>query len=127
MFTVSLTQYGYCCTFNENNMLRSRGSSNRLFGSDLGLIITLNSSSADDFQSIFSVNGFVVLIYEPNKYPDITSSGVCERFITSGFETFLAVTAKPVDSDNSIKHFVNRIVSNFSSPPFISLPINHFP
>lgn len=111
MFAMSLTQYGYCCTFNKKNVLQTRLSNNRLFSSDLGLTITLNTSSADDFQSIFSVDGYVILLYEPNKYPDITSSGVSERFIASGFETFLAVTAKPVDSDDSIKPFVDSIVS----------------
>lgn len=111
MFQKTMTRYGFCCTFNSQNTFASRSSNNRLFSPDLGLKVTLNSSASDDFQSIFSIDGFIVLIYEPNKFPDITSSGVNERFISSGFETFLAITAKALDSDNSIKSFVNNIVS----------------
>ncbi|KMZ05691.1 sodium channel protein Nach [Drosophila simulans] len=104
-FQDSLTMYGPCCTFNMENKLKKRHFKNRLASSELGLKVVLNDSHVDYFAPILNTNGYIVLIHNAENYASVSSSNVLEMFPGQGEDSYIAVYARVVDTDDSLKSF----------------------
>ncbi|XP_013101179.2 pickpocket protein 28 [Stomoxys calcitrans] len=104
-FQSQLTMYGPCCTFNANNVYSKRSYSTRYAGSNMGLIVILNTSQSDDTGSLLNMDGYAVLVHAPNKFPDTSSGGILEVFPSTNEESYLAVRARVTDSDPDLRTF----------------------
>nr|XP_033328781.1 sodium channel protein Nach-like [Megalopta genalis] len=86
MFAFRKTQDGFCCTFNY----ATKGDDISLLdpvkvdvlGKDGGLSVLMESVLDDYLYPIFPITGFKVTIFNPHDYPDMTSGGVIEIFVS---------------------------------------------
>ncbi|XP_062123383.1 sodium channel protein Nach [Drosophila sulfurigaster albostrigata] len=124
-FRESLTNYGFCCTFNlRGRFFKPRPYSQRFFGADMGLTLTLKSDRNDNYYKMHKlVEGFAIIIYEPENYPDPQSGGVSLRFVSSGRITQLPVIPRIIETVPEARHmspqvrncfFEDEIPHNFS-------------
>ncbi|CAD6993459.1 unnamed protein product [Ceratitis capitata] len=104
-FQKSLTSYGFCCTFNTGNFYQNRNIRDRLVNTDMGLTVVLNTSHKDDFVSVLKVDGYIVIVHNPEVFADTTSGESRELFLTYGEESFLALHALLVFTDPSLSSF----------------------
>ncbi|KAM8704668.1 hypothetical protein ACLKA7_009172 [Drosophila subpalustris] len=104
-FKESITSYGFCCTFNlHGNYFKERPYSQRFFGADMGLSLTLKNSHADNFYSLHKRNGFAIFINEPGNYPDPHSGSVSVRFVNCGENTQLPIHPKIIETVPEARH-----------------------
>lgn len=68
-------------------------------------MLTVKAQSADYFYSLFNTAGFNVLIFDPLEYPDSSSGGVVEKFVSAGTETFVRIDATTISSEESILQY----------------------
>ncbi|KAM7359471.1 sodium channel protein Nach-like [Cochliomyia hominivorax] len=104
-FQEGLTMYGPCCIFNLNDSYKKRNATNRLISSELGLTVLLNSSHSDDFASLLNMDAYVVIIHNPNDFPDIVSGSAIEVFPMNNEESFIAIRAKFMDTSEELRAF----------------------
>ncbi|XP_054006766.1 sodium channel protein Nach-like [Hylaeus anthracinus] len=94
VFEFRKTQDGFCCTFNyaikQDDRAFNDAVDHRLepakvddFGPDQGLSVLLEPFLDDYFYSIFPITGWKVTIFNPHDYPDTTSGGVSEIFVSA--------------------------------------------
>ncbi|KAH8381337.1 hypothetical protein KR093_002829, partial [Drosophila rubida] len=116
-FRESVTSYGFCCTFNlRGKYFKGRPYSQRFFGADMGLTLTLKDDKKDHFYKKHSRDGFA-------NYPDPQSGGVTIRFISAGHTTQLPVHPRIIETVPQARHmspsvrncfFEDEIRHNFS-------------
>ncbi|XP_076220533.1 pickpocket protein 28-like isoform X2 [Nomia melanderi] len=93
MFQFRKTQDGFCCTFNyatkADDIDLQNGVDHRLaplkvenLGEDGGMSVVLNTFLDEYAYPIFPISGFKVTIFNPHDYPDMTSGGVIEMFVS---------------------------------------------
>ncbi|XP_076658777.1 sodium channel protein Nach [Halictus rubicundus] len=86
MFTFRKTQDGFCCTFNyatkRDDISLLEPLKVDVLGKDGGLSVLMESFEEDYLYPIFPINGFKVTIFNPHDYPDMTSGGVIEIFVS---------------------------------------------
>ncbi|EDV91045.1 GH16433 [Drosophila grimshawi] len=59
VFVKMLTSYGYCCTLNpKGDFLKDYTYYKRFFGADMGLVLTLNATTSDNFYKMHEQDGF---------------------------------------------------------------------
>ncbi|XP_037807499.1 pickpocket protein 28-like [Lucilia sericata] len=112
-FQEGLTMYGLCCVFNSKDSYRKRNSTFRLITSELGLTVLLNSSHSDDMVPILNMDAYVVIIHNPNDFPDIGSGSAIEVFPMNNEESFIAIRAKFMDTSEELRTFDPSYVGIF--------------
>ncbi|XP_076279922.1 sodium channel protein Nach-like [Lasioglossum baleicum] len=97
MFTSRKTQDGFCCTFNYATIRDDISLLEPLkvdhMGKDGGLSVLLESFVEDYLYPIFPITGFKVTIFNPHDYPDMTSGGVIEIFVSPTTERNVEIQA----------------------------------
>lgn len=85
----------------------------RYVGSDMGLIAILNTTHDDDTASLLNIDGYVVMIHAPNNFADISSGNAIEIFPMNNEETFLAIKARSMDTEEGLRTFSpHHVISN---------------
>ncbi|XP_037943866.1 sodium channel protein Nach-like [Teleopsis dalmanni] len=107
-FQDSQTMFGPCCTFNLNNTYAERNYKNRFVGSGSGLILLLNSSILDEFNTILNIIGYVVIVHNPDDFADISSGGSQVVFPTFNQESFVPISARVIDTDDDLRQFHSK-------------------
>jgi len=59
----------------------------------------------DYFAPILNTNGYIVMIHNAENYASVYSSNVLEMFPGQGEDSYIAVYARVVDTDDSLKSF----------------------
>jgi len=72
---------------------------------DKGLMVVLNTSTADYFFSLRSTIGFVVGIHNPHNYPDATNGNYHQFIIPESTETFLKLDVATVKTDEDVMRY----------------------
>lgn len=82
-------------------------------GMDKGLIVVLNTSTADYFYSLRSTIGFVVGIHNPRNYPDATNGNYHQFIIPQNTEAFLKLEVATVQTDTDvIRYSIEKVWTN---------------
>lgn len=71
----------------------------------MGLTVLLNSSHADDMVSLLNMDAYVVIIHNPNDFPDVVSGSAIEVFPMNNEESFIAIRAKFMDTSEQLRTF----------------------
>lgn len=71
----------------------------------MGLTVLLNSSHADDMISLLNMDAYVVIIHNPNDFPDVVSGSAIEVFPMNNEESFIAIRAKYMDTSEQLRTF----------------------
>ncbi|XP_075170517.1 sodium channel protein Nach-like [Haematobia irritans] len=109
-FTETFTSKGLCCTFNHNRKYSSeRTFHNRFFGPDMGLVILLNASHADDFIPSVSVDSFEILLHSPRIWADPSSGSVEERLIQNGTDTYMAIKPRIFQTVEEVRYLKPKV------------------
>ncbi|KAH8310985.1 hypothetical protein KR044_003768, partial [Drosophila immigrans] len=104
-FRESITSYGFCCTFNlRGKYFKGRPYSQRFFGADMGLSLTLKADPSDNFYKIHKRDGFA-----PENYPDPQSGSVTIRFVSAGRITQLPVHPRIIETVPEARHMSPRV------------------
>lgn len=82
-------------------------------GMDKGLIVVLNTSTADYFFSLRSTIGYLVGIHNPRNYPDATNGNYHQFLIPDSTETFLKLDVATVNTDEEVARYdLNKVWIN---------------
>ncbi|XP_061394786.1 sodium channel protein Nach-like [Musca vetustissima] len=109
-FTKTFTARGLCCTFNRDKKYTAkRKFRHRFFGPDMGLVVLLNASQADDFIPTASSERFEVFIHSPYISPDPSSGSVEERIVEGGKDTFLALNPRIFQTIDEVRFYKPRV------------------
>ncbi|KAG7201468.1 hypothetical protein KM043_004228 [Ampulex compressa] len=116
IFAFRKTQDGFCCTFNyareEDDIPVETGKVKPIevqhvkdLGIGRGLTVVMDPLLEDYFYTIFPINGWKVTIFNPRDYPDMTSGGVSEVYLTPLTERYLEMDALSFYSTRDIMSY----------------------
>lgn len=84
---------------------------------DKGLLVVLNTSTADYFYSLRSTVGFVVGIHNSRNYPDATNGNYHQFIIPASTEAFLKLDVATIKTDTDVTRYsVTKVCKNKFCP-----------
>lgn len=81
---------------------------------DKGLVVVLNTSTADYFYSIRSTIGFAVGIHYPYNFPDAANGNYHQYIIPSNTEAFVKLDTSTIKTDSDVTRYSVEKVSSFN-------------
>lgn len=84
---------------------KQRNDTNRFMSSEMGLTVLLNSSHANDTVSLLNIDGYVVILHNPNDFPDIHSGSAIEVFPMNNEDSYISIKAKLIDTSEDLRIF----------------------
>ena len=76
----------------------------------MGLTVLLNSSHANDTVSLLNIDGYVVILHNPNDFPDIGSGSAIEVFPMNNEDSFISIKTKFIDTSEDLRIFESSYV-----------------
>ncbi|XP_076279111.1 sodium channel protein Nach-like [Lasioglossum baleicum] len=107
MFSVEITQDGFCCTFNyfpggDDNVTYEVAED---VGFIEGLIVMMDPMLDDYFFTMMPVTGIKAMIFDPREYPDTITGGVTELLISPQRKQFVRLRALALSSSKLMQKF----------------------